>query len=55
VGYRGDSAHATLQHFVDCLLTSEAFETEGEDYLKQVMRTIFAGYQSAETRKAVSL
>lgn len=54
-GYRGDSAHATMQHFVDCLLTSEPFETEGEDYLRQVMSAVFAGYESAETRKAVSL
>ena len=55
MGYRGDSVCVALQHFVDCLLTGETFETEGEDYLKQVMRAVFAGYQSAETRKAVSL
>jgi predicted dehydrogenase len=55
VGYRGDSVRAALQHFVDCLLAGELFETEGEDYLRQVMRAVFAGYQSAETREAVSL
>lgn len=46
VGYRGDSCRAALQHFVDCLLSDEQFETEGEEYLNQVMRTVFAGYES---------
>jgi predicted dehydrogenase len=55
VGYRGDSCRAALQHFVDCLLSGEPFETEGEDYLNQVMRAVFAGYESAEARKPVSL
>lgn len=55
VGYRGDSCRAALQHFVDCLLSDEQFETEGEDYLKQVMRTVFVGYESAKTRKAIKL
>ena len=55
VGYRGDSCRAALQHFADCVLANEPFETEGEDYLKQVMRTVFAGYESAQTRKASKL
>ena len=55
VGYRGDSVRAALQHFVDCLLSGEPFETEGEDYLDQVMRAVFAGYESAQARKVVSL
>ena len=55
VGYRGDSVRAALQHFVDCLLSGEQFETEGEDYLNQVMRAVFAGYESAQARKVVSL
>jgi predicted dehydrogenase len=55
VGYRGDSCRAALQHFVDCLLFDDCFETEGEDYLKQVMRAVFAGYESAQTRKSISL
>lgn len=54
-GYRGDSCRAALQHFVDCLLSREQFETDGEDYLNQVMRTVFAGYESAQARKAVSV
>ena len=55
VGYRGDSCRAALQHFVDCLLSGRQFETEGEDYLNQVMRTVFAGYESAQARKAIRL
>ena len=55
VGYRGDSARMALQHFADCLASGEAFETEGEDYLNQVMRSVFAGYESAESRKSISL
>ena len=55
VGYRGDSCRAALQHFVGCLCSGEAFETEGEDYLNQVMAAVFAGYESAETRRSVSL
>jgi predicted dehydrogenase len=46
VGYRGDSCRAALQHFADCVLADEPFETEGEDYLNQVMRIVFAGYES---------
>ena len=55
VGYRGDSARMALQDFASCLASGEAFETEGEDYLNQVMRAVFAGYESAESRKAISL
>ncbi len=55
IGYRGDSARMALQHFAGCLSCGESFETEGEDYLNQVMGAIFAGYESAETRKSVSL
>ena len=55
VGYRGDSCRAALRHFVACLLSDEHFETEGEDYLSQVMGAVFAGYESAETRRSVSL
>jgi len=54
-GYRGDSCRAALHHFADCLFSGEQFETEGEDYLKQVMRTVSAGYESAQTRKAIKL
>lgn len=52
-GYRGDSVRAALEEFVDGLLSGREFETEGEDYLNQVMRAVFAGYESAQTRTAV--
>jgi predicted dehydrogenase len=55
VGYRGDSCRAALGHFVDCLLSGESFETEGVDYLNQVMRVVFAGYESARTCQVVRL
>jgi len=55
VGYRGDSCKAALQHFVDSLTSGEKFETEGEEYLNQVMRAIFAGYESARSRRAIKL
>jgi hypothetical protein len=55
VGYRGDSARMALQHFANCLAAGEAFETGGEDYLNQVMRAVFTGYESAESRKSISL
>jgi predicted dehydrogenase len=54
-GYRGDSVRGALQHFLDCLVAGEPFETEGHDYLNQVMQAVFAGYESAETRRAVRL
>jgi predicted dehydrogenase len=54
-GYRGESVRMALQHFADCLSAEKPFETKGEDYLQQVMRAVFAGYESAETRKSVSL
>jgi predicted dehydrogenase len=54
-GYRGDSVRMALQHFADCLSAKKPFETEGEDYLRQVTSAVFAGYESAETRRSVSL
>jgi predicted dehydrogenase len=54
-GYRGDSVRAALQHFADCLLSGAQFETEGQDYLKHVMRPVFAGYESAQTRQSIKL
>ena len=54
-GYRGGSVRMALQHFADCLLARKPFETEGEDYLEQVMRVVFAGYESAETQRSIPL
>jgi predicted dehydrogenase len=47
LGYRGDAARATQQHFVDSLRRGLLFETGGRDYLKTV-RAVFAAYESAE-------
>jgi predicted dehydrogenase len=54
-GYRGGSVRMALQHFADCLAGNKPFETEGEDYLKQVMRAVFAGYESAEMHRSIPL
>ncbi len=51
-GYFGDSCRATQQHFVDCLLSGEPFETSGQDYL-HTFQVVFAGYESAETGRSV--
>ena len=52
-GYRGDSARATQQHFIDCLLTGEDFETEGVGYVKTTYATVEAAYLSAQENRAV--
>jgi predicted dehydrogenase len=54
-GYRGDSVRAALEHFADSLSAEKAFETQGEDYVEQVMRSVFAGYESAQTRTFIAL
>lgn len=46
IGYRGDSAFHTHQHFVDCLAAGTAFETDGRDYLKTT-QLVFDGYRLA--------
>jgi len=33
-GFSGDCVFFALRHFIDCLRTGEAFETDGKDYLK---------------------
>jgi predicted dehydrogenase len=45
-GYRGDSAYATLSHFIDCLESGAPFETSGPDYL-QTSRLVFDAYRMA--------
>ena len=47
-GYKGDSVRGLQQHFAACLLSGEAAESEGADYLKTV-RAVEACYRSAET------
>ena len=53
-GYRGDSVHATQQHFVDCLVSGAEFESSAENYLKSVA-VMEAGYRSSETGQAILL
>ena len=53
-GYRGDSVHATQQHFIDCLRSGAPFESDAASYLQSVA-VMEAGYRSAEEGRAVSL
>jgi predicted dehydrogenase len=53
-GYKGDSVRALQQHFAGCLLSGEASESEGSDYLKTVM-AVDACYRSAETGMPVNI
>ena len=53
-GYRGDSVRATQQHFVECLRSGAAFESDAAEYLKTVA-VVEAGYRSAEIEAAVRL
>ena len=48
VGYFGDAARATQQHFIDALHRAEPFETDGPDNLK-TLATVFAAYDAAES------
>lgn len=54
-GYRGDSCHATQQHFVDRLIDGQPFETEGRDYLMKTFAAVEACYRSAAERRPVAL
>ncbi len=47
-GFGGDCVLATQQHFVDCLLESTPFETNGPDYLRSIA-VQEAMYRSSET------
>jgi D-apiose dehydrogenase len=51
-GYRGDSCRSTQQHFVNSLRDGTPFETGGVEYLR-TFATVFAGYESAESGRAV--
>ncbi|MEO0331839.1 MAG: Gfo/Idh/MocA family oxidoreductase [Bacteroidota bacterium] len=46
-GFAGDCCYTTQQHFVDCLLNNQPFETNGSDYLK-TLRVQEAVYESAK-------
>ncbi len=53
-GYRGDSVKAAQEHYISCLVTGEASENEGSDYLKTVA-TVFACYRSVETGQVAQI
>ena len=54
LGYKGDSVKAAQEHYLNCLETGSACETEGVEYLKTVA-LVEACYRSATTRQAVDL
>jgi predicted dehydrogenase len=47
-GYKGDSVRATQQHFVDCLLSGQSFETGAKEYMATFI-AVEAAYQSADS------
>ncbi len=53
-GYRGDSVYATQWHFVECLQSGAAFETEAGDYLLTVA-AVEAAYRSISSGEAVDV
>lgn len=54
LAFASDCVRTTQQHFVDCLLDGSPFETDGRDYLKNLV-VQEAVYQSAETREPVKV
>lgn len=51
-GFAGDCVYTTQRHFVDCLRSNRAFETDGRSYL-DTLRLVEAVYESAETGEPV--
>jgi predicted dehydrogenase len=37
VNFSGDCVYTTQRHFIDCLLNEQSFETNGMDYLKNII------------------
>jgi predicted dehydrogenase len=50
--FAGDCVYFLQRHFVDCVLSGQEFETNGEDYLTTV-RLVEAAYESATTGNVV--
>ncbi|SHE54912.1 hypothetical protein SAMN05444274_101655 [Mariniphaga anaerophila] len=48
INFAGDCVYNTQQHFIDCLLSGNEFETNCPDYLKS-MALQEAAYKSTET------
>lgn len=53
-GFAGDCVHATQEHFAQSLQNEQPFETDGEDYLKN-LRVQDAMYESSEKRTWITL
>ena len=53
-GFGGDCVFATQQHFVQCLLSGEEFETSGRAYLRN-LDVLEAAYAAGEQRSWISL
>jgi predicted dehydrogenase len=51
-GFAGDCVHATLKHFVQCLISGTEFETHGVDYLRTLC-VQDAVYESAQRGEMV--
>ncbi|MEW4565514.1 cyclase family protein [Bremerella sp. JC770] len=52
IGFAGDCVLPTQQHFIDCLRSGEPFETNGNDYLRN-LQIVEAAYQSAEANRPI--
>ncbi len=53
IGYRGDSVHAALAHFIHCLETDESFETGDREYLEKTFAVVEAAYTSIAASRRV--
>ncbi len=54
IEFAGDCVYATQRHFIDCMISGEPFETNGEDYLKS-LKVQESVYLSAKKREAVKV
>jgi len=52
--FAGDCVYALQRHFVDCLLSGQEFESNGQDYLT-TLAVVFAAYESAESGKTIEI
>jgi D-apiose dehydrogenase len=53
MGYRGDSVHAVLAHFIHCLATGDRFETDAREYLEKTFAVVEAAYTSIASNRRV--
>ena len=53
-GFAGDCCYRAERHFVDCMLSGMAFESNGESYLK-TLQAVEACYESAQTGQVITM